>query len=344
MATTVHTRWIAACCALLTTAALAQPSIRPLHTYNGVNRPLLVEVDDDAPTPADKTAEQPAPPADLWIDLVQPDTHTTIATARAGTGTVRLDQLFPQLWRRDADEARLLYAQLRDGPDRIGPALTLQPIVAPATTLPDGRGGVRTIPPTTDNIAYAGIRAWPDQHLRLETTLGVIELRLRPDAAPNTVWHIRELVKGGFYTDVAFHRVIQTNPAGDGFVIQTGDPSGTGLGSAGFFVDLEPSTVEHRFGVASMARRPSDPNTNSSQFFICLSREGTRALDGQYTAFAETVAGADTIARIAALPVRPNNRPLEPGARIIEATLVDAPPRGTGPAPIGSPSDTPVTR
>ncbi len=76
-------------------------------------------------------------------------------------------------------------------------------------------------------------------------------------------------------------------------------------------VDLEKSTLPHDFGVLSMARA-ADPDSNGSQIFVCLSREGTSFLDGRYTAFAQAISGADVIRAIAKAPVDQNDRPIDP--------------------------------
>ncbi|MCB9861278.1 MAG: peptidylprolyl isomerase [Phycisphaeraceae bacterium] len=156
----------------------------------------------------------------------------------------------------------------------------------------------------------------------MHTSKGDIELRLRPDQAPNTCWNFRHLVEGGFYTDIIFHRIVGPN-----FVIQAGDPTGMGSGGPGYNFDLEDSKLPHDFGVLSTARS-GDPNSNGSQIFICLSRDGTNFLDGRYTSYGQTVRGFDVIREIAAVPVN-NQRPIDPPVWH-SAELIDAPPYGTG--------------
>src|SRR5258708_35830605 len=120
----------------------------------------------------------------------------------------------------------------------------------------------------------------------METSLGDIELAMRPDEAPNTVWNFLTLCAGGFYTDIIFHRIKAVNPATRSpFVIQAGDPlqrkdvpaeaTGAGEGGPGYWINLEPSKLPHDFGVVSMARKSdgSLPNLAGSQFFISLSRK-----------------------------------------------------------------------
>jgi len=129
------------------------------------------------------------------------------------------------------------------------------------------------------------------------------------------------------------HRVVPRLPSGHPFVVQFGDPAGGGDGGPGCNIQLENSKLPHTFGVLSMAR-DDDPDTNGSQVFVCLSREGTARLDGKYTSFAEAVSGADVITQLAAVKTdQRTQRPLEM-PRVVSARLVPAPPFGTGPAPV----------
>jgi len=178
---------------------------------------------------------------------------------------------------------------------------------------------------------YTGVRAYVDKHVVLDTSKGEIELALRPDMAPNSVWNFRSLVEGGFYTGVLFHRIADLNADTTIDILQVGDPGAgdpgkAGQGGPGYYIDLEQSTLPHNEGVISMARS-NDPNTNGSQIFLCLNRDGTAFLDGKYTTFGETVRGKDVLKLLAASPISPTNRPIEP-LMIKTATLVDAPPIG----------------
>ncbi len=168
----------------------------------------------------------------------------------------------------------------------------------------------------------------------VESTGGDIEFVMRPDAAPNTVFNFLHLAENGFYTDILIHRIVPKRPDGAPFVIQFGDPTGTGEGTPGYMIDLERSTLPHNFGVLSMARSP-EPDTNGSQVFICLSREGTESLDGSYCSFAQAISGADAINALAAIPVDAKGRPTtEPGPMVKSVRLKDAPPYGTAPKPL----------
>ena len=100
---------------------------------------------------------------------------------------------------------------------------------------------------------------------------------------------------------------------GHPFVIQGGDPTGTGSGGPGWWLPIENSSLQHEFGVISMARA-ADPDSAGSQFFICLSREGTARLDGQYCAFGETIEGDDVIRAISSTPLADpsSGKPIDP--------------------------------
>lgn len=264
-----------------------------------------------------------------------------VARAAVLPGRVDLATFFPILW--DQKTPIVLYAQLYAGGEEgeqsaegtpVGAPLVVQPLLTPLRAKASGNSIQWQEAPQL----FSGLRIYVDKLLKFETTEGPMVFRLRPDEAPNTVWHIRELVRGGFYTDIAFHRVLPTHPSGKPFVIQAGDPVGTGNGGPGVFIDLEPSELEHAFGVLSMARAP-DPDTNGSQFFVALSREATVHLNGAYTAFGEAIEGAEAIVAIERTPLadahlgKPADAP-----RIVSAQLIDAPPFGTGPKPVGRPT------
>lgn len=126
--------------------------------------------------------------------------------------------------------------------------------------------------------------------LSVELSTGPIVIELFPDKAPNHVARIKELARMGFYDGVTFHRVI------DGFMAQTGDPTGTGTGSSDK-PDLmaEFNDIKHERGIISMARA-QDPNSANSQFFIMF--DSAPHLDGQYTAFGRVVKGMENVDKI----------------------------------------------
>ena len=127
---------------------------------------------------------------------------------------------------------------------------------------------------------------------KIETTRGPIEVELHAAYAPKTVNNFVFLAREGFYDGVAFHRVI------DNFVIQGGDPTGTGRGGPGYTfgdeVDAKQNPLKHETGVLSMAN--SGPGTNGSQFFITHSPQPH--LDGKHTVFGLVTNGMDVVNRI----------------------------------------------
>jgi peptidylprolyl isomerase len=118
---------------------------------------------------------------------------------------------------------------------------------------------------------------------------GRVTIQLRPDLAQKHVKRIKELVRQGFYDGVVFHRVIE------GFMAQTGDPTGTGTGGSGQKLKAEFSRENHMRGTVSMAR-PGDVNGADSQFFICLAE--ARYLDGQYTIWGKVTEGMDLVDKV----------------------------------------------
>ena len=123
--------------------------------------------------------------------------------------------------------------------------------------------------------------------------LGTIVVEFYPDVAPNHVRNFKYLADAGFYNGTPFHRVIK------GFMVQGGDPTGTGMSGPGWTVNAEFSDRPHKKGVLSMARS-QDPNSAGSQFFIC---HGDPAhLNGQYTVFGNTIKGLDIVDKIANTP------------------------------------------
>lgn len=125
--------------------------------------------------------------------------------------------------------------------------------------------------------------------LILETTQGRVVVAMRPDLAPKHVARIKELTRDGFYDGVVFHRVI------DGFMAQTGDPTGTGSGGSGQKLKAEFSPEKHLRGTVSMARA-QHPDSGDSQFFICF--EDSPWLDGQYTVWGRVVEGMENVDKI----------------------------------------------
>lgn len=138
---------------------------------------------------------------------------------------------------------------------------------------------------------------------------GVMKAELYPDVAPNTVNNFISLVKKGFYDGLIFHRIIA------GFMIQGGDPDGTGMGGPGYSIKGEFSyngfdnNLKHSRGVLSMARA-QHPDSAGSQFFIM--HANAPHLDGQYASFGKLIEGEDVLDKIAAVDTDWNDRPRKP--------------------------------
>ena len=132
--------------------------------------------------------------------------------------------------------------------------------------------------------------ASPDHKMLIELKDGLVTIQMRPDWAPNHVKRIKELVREGFYDGVIFHRVIE------GFMAQTGDPTGTGTSGSGTKLKAEFNKTPHDRGVCSMARTPN-PDSADSQFFICFKNQ--YGLDGQYTVWGQVISGMEHVDKIA---------------------------------------------
>ena len=136
-----------------------------------------------------------------------------------------------------------------------------------------------------------------------------MKAELYPEIAPETVKNFVDLASKGFYNGLIFHRVIP------GFMIQGGDPEGTGMGGPGYKIKGEftangfRNDLKHTRGVLSMARA-MDPNSAGSQFFIM--HEDSPHLDGQYAAFGKLIEGIEVVDKIASVRTDYQDRPLEP--------------------------------
>ena len=141
------------------------------------------------------------------------------------------------------------------------------------------------------SFMFAGATAAMDKENTLYIDLkdGRVVIEMRPDLAPNHVKQIKKLAREGKYDGVPFHRVIE------GFMAQTGDPTGTGSGGMGDPLKAEFSKEPHVRGVVSMART-NDPNSARSQFFIVF--KDSNFLDGQYTVWGKVVSGMEFVDKI----------------------------------------------
>ncbi len=147
-----------------------------------------------------------------------------------------------------------------------------------------------------------------DEVAVLKTNMGTVTLRFFPEQAPLAVANFKGLAAKGYYNGVTFHRVIK------GFMIQAGDPTGTGAGGESlwggtFKTENAPGLRFDHAGVLGMARKPT-PDTNSSQFFITVAPQPS--LDGKYTVFGEVETGMDVVNAIAAVPTDSHDRPQSP--------------------------------
>lgn len=147
---------------------------------------------------------------------------------------------------------------------------------------------------------------------------GEIKIELYPEIAPNTVNNFISLVKKGFYNKTIFHRVIPS------FMIQGGDPEGTGMGGPGYSIKGEftsngfKNDLKHARGVISMARA-MNPNSAGSQFFIM--HQNSPHLDGQYAPFGKVIEGLEVVDKIAATQTGPMDRPVAP--QVMEEVTVE---------------------
>jgi cyclophilin family peptidyl-prolyl cis-trans isomerase len=134
----------------------------------------------------------------------------------------------------------------------------------------------------------------------MHTNHGAIELELFDEDAPKTVENFRKLADDGFYDGVIFHRVIKD------FMIQGGDPTGTGTGGPGY--TFEDEFNDHKVDRGALAMANAGPNTNGSQFFI-VTTEAAPWLDGKHTVFGRVTDGMDVVDKIAELPRDARDKP-----------------------------------
>ena len=151
----------------------------------------------------------------------------------------------------------------------------------------------------------------------VETTLGTFCIEFERDAAPNTVANFEKLARTGYYDGVLFHRIVP------GFVIQGGDPTGTGRGGPGYRFDDELPTGDLDYARYAVAMANAGPNTNGSQWFVCLADLRGR-LPKSYTIFGRVTDGTDVVDRIGQVPTGPGDRPRQ-DVKMTRVTVDDAP-------------------
>lgn len=312
---------------LVLAASAASAQLVPAQRYAAAGRPLWMNV---------TVSGEAAGPA--VIRLHRMGEERPEAEAVVSPGLVDVSEVFAMLRRGEA--LGTLWAQLYVGDVPTGSPVVLSRLETPDRAVavePDGgvlfeserwqrQYAAGQVNEPDRPVMFNGYVAYVDRHVVLETSEGPIELRLRPDAAPLTARWFLELVEGGFYQDIPFHRIVNRLEGGDRFLVQTGDPTGTGHGGSGSHIDLEPSSLPHDYAVISMARGAA-PDTASSQFFICLGRAATAGLDGAYAAFAEIVGGGEALEAIARTAVDGAERPITPPL-LRRARAIDAPPWG----------------
>ena len=136
----------------------------------------------------------------------------------------------------------------------------------------------------------------------MQTNKGTIEIELFDDDAPKTVANFTKLASEGFYDGVIFHRIIPD------FMIQGGDPTGTGSGGPGY--QFEDEFNEQKIVRGALAMANAGPNTNGSQFFI-VTADACPWLDGKHTVFGRVASGMDVVDEIERVPKGPGDRPLD---------------------------------
>ena len=171
-----------------------------------------------------------------------------------------------------------------------------------ATTKEDANGDEKTTDTKGKNI------------VKMETTMGTIKIKLFTKEAPITTQNFIDLINKKFYDGIIFHRVI------DGFMIQGGDPKGTGTGGSDKTIQDEfgPGLKHSKAGMLSMANR--GPNTGTSQFFITLAP--TPHLDGKHAIFGEVIGGMDVVNKIGKTKTGQGDRP-ETEVKMTKVTMVD---------------------
>jgi peptidyl-prolyl cis-trans isomerase B (cyclophilin B) len=239
--------------------------ILPTKMWFGPNQPITFHVDSKSPVSFVMTK---------FDGTVVPAKGAT--DAPAGDATVDLRTLYPDL---NAAGTYVLFAvpKGKDVHDFVGTPAVIE------VRMDKSMGTVE------------GVKIEPLRYEVMTTDAGALTMTFYYDVAPNTVDSFLRLSSEGYYDGLTFHRIVP------GFVIQGGDPEGTGTGGPGYSVGAEFNEHPHTEGVLSMARS-QDPNSAGSQFFVCLDYAQTKHLDGQYTAYGKVVSGMDAVTKIAGTP------------------------------------------
>ena len=180
------------------------------------------------------------------------------------------------------------------------------------------------------NVAMADTPADPENTIYLDLKDGRVVIQLRADLAPNHVKRIKELTRMGFYDGSKFHRVME------GFMAQTGDPTGTGRGGSGTNIKAEFSGEPFERGTVGMARAQENDSADS-QFFICFAQASS--LNGQYTVFGKVTSGMEFVDKIKRGDMGDNGAVADPADTIVkmqvaaDADKPKAPEAAPAPAP-----------
>lgn len=179
---------------------------------------------------------------------------------------------------------------------------------APAKEVPEA---TKPVTKTMTNLAFPGVLAESETNKKvmIKTNLGNIEIQVDPKEGPNAASNFVYLVKAGFYNGTIFHRVIP------GFMIQGGDPTGTGMSGPGYQFANDPVNVKYNKGIVAMAN--AGRNTNGSQFFIMVDDV---PLPPDYSVFGHVISGQDIADKIAAQGRDGNDRPLSE-IKMIDVTV-----------------------
>lgn len=194
-----------------------------------------------------------------------------------------------------------VYLLAKDFSPQTKPTETIKPMANQATT--PNPSPVSPIPMTIDSTKH--------YEATLDTTQGKIVVELSADKTPITVNNFVSLANKGFYNNTIFHRVIK------GFMIQGGDPEGTGRGGPGYQFDDEPFDGQYTRGTIAMAN--AGPNTNGSQFFIM---HQDYALPRDYVIFGKVTEGLETVDKIATAPTKDNSATGEPGSTPVSPVTI----------------------
>ena len=272
-------------------------TLQPTKTWYTPDQPILIDVKPDAPVRLVMTE---------FGGVIHP-TKPEIDNAEQVDLKKRFDGLKPNTY--------VLYAVPKSVAPDANPSTNFVGTPLVVQIRQDKRAGAQSGPLV--------VRVEPMRYVTMETSQGELTMAFYYDVAPNTVSSFLTLAAEGYFDGQVFHRIIPN------FVIQGGDPLGgdpkrAGTGGPGFMIDAEFNDRPHEKGVLSMARQ-GDPleqqgmpprseaaNSASSQFFICLDYNRTKALDGKYTVFGKVVGALTTVDKLAAVPTGAGDRPTDP--------------------------------